>query len=153
MALGDQAMHVICKIIKNNTKFAELDISKNCFTNAGLKQLARVLQSHNKTLVHLSLGGNNIQTEGAVCLFRSLIGHESLTSLDLANNDCYKNKVKIGAKGAEELSTMLKHPMCLISNLDLTDNALTSEALTHVIQGVRACKTLVSLNLAQNDLG
>ena len=43
MALGDQAMHVICKIMKNNTKFAELDISKNCFTNAGLKQLARVL--------------------------------------------------------------------------------------------------------------
>ena len=37
MALGDQAMHVICKIMKNNTKFAELDISKNCFTNIGLK--------------------------------------------------------------------------------------------------------------------
>jgi len=37
MALGDQAMHVICKIMKNNSKFAELDISKNCFTNTGLK--------------------------------------------------------------------------------------------------------------------
>lgn len=79
--------------------------------------------------MHLSLGGNNIQTEGAIALFRSLIGHESLTSLDLANNDCYKNKVKIGAKGAEELSAMLRHKMCMISNLDLTDNALTSEAL------------------------
>ena len=133
MALGDQAMHVICKIMKNNTKFAELDISKNCFTNAGLKQLAKVLQNHNKTLVHLSLGGNNIQTEGAITLFRSLVGHESLTSLDLANNDCYKNKVKIGAKGAEELATLLRHPMCLISNLDLTDNALTLEALNFVI--------------------
>ena len=43
--------------------------------------------------------------------------------------------------------------MCLISNLDLTDNALTTEALQHVITGVRACKSLVSLNLAQNDLG
>jgi len=88
-----------------------------------------------------------------VALFRSLVGHESLTSLDLANNDCYKNKVKIGAKGAEELCLLLKHPMCLISNLDLTDNALTSEALSFVIQGVRACKSLISLNLAQNDLG
>ena len=60
MALGDQSLSVICKIIKNNTKFAELDLSKNCFTNAGLKQLARVIQTNNKTLVHLSLGGNNI---------------------------------------------------------------------------------------------
>jgi len=60
MALGDQAVHVICKIIKNSTKFAELDLSKNCFTNVGLKQLAKVLQSHNNTLVSLRLGGNNI---------------------------------------------------------------------------------------------
>ena len=153
MALGDQAVHVICKIVKNNTKFAELDLSKNCFSNVGLKQLARVLQSSNSSLVHLSLGGNNIQTEGAVQLFRSLVGHTSLTSLDLANNDCYKNKVKIGAKGAEELSVLLRHPMCLISNLDLTDNALTTDALHHVITGVRACKSLVYLNFSQNDLG
>ena len=81
------------------------------------------------------------------------MGHESMTSLDLSNNDCYKNKVKIGNKGAEELSALLKHPMCLLSHLDLTDNALTIEALQHVISGVRACKSLVSLNLSQNDLG
>jgi len=37
MALGDQAVHVICKIIKNNSRFSELDLSKNCFTNAGIK--------------------------------------------------------------------------------------------------------------------
>jgi hypothetical protein len=44
MALGDQSIHIVCKIIKNNDKFSELDLSKNCFTGAGLKQLARVLQ-------------------------------------------------------------------------------------------------------------
>ena len=71
----------------------------------------------------------------------------------MANNDCYKNKVKIGAKGAEELNLLLRHPMCLVSNLDLTDNSMTIDALHHVISGVRACKSLVSLNLASNDLG
>jgi len=86
--------------------------------------------------------------EGAISLFKSLVGHPSMTSLDLANNDCYKNKVKIGAKGAEELGCLLRHPMCLISHLDLTDNALTSEALQHVISGVKACRSLISLNLA-----
>ena len=66
-------------------------------------------------------------------LFRSLVGHESMTSLNLANVDCYKNKVKLGARGAEELGILLKQPMCLVAHLDLTDNALTTEALQHVI--------------------
>lgn len=84
---------------------------------------------------------------------KSLTGHESLVSLNLANNDCYKNRIKISAKGAEELCQLLRHPLCLISHLDLTDNALTVDAMHHIISGVRACKSLISLNLAQNDLG
>ena len=111
------------------------------------------MQHQNETLIHLSLGGNSIAVDGSISLFKSLCGHPSLTSLNLANNDCYKNKVKIGAKGAEELGNLLKHPLCLISHLDLTDNALTSEALQHVISGVKACRSLISLNLSQNDLG
>lgn len=153
MALGDQSIQVVCKILKNNTKFAQVDLSKNCFTNNGLKQLAKVLQKDNSTVVHLNLGGNSIQTEGAVVLLKSLTGHVSLTSLNIANNDCYKNKVKIGAKGAEELGNLLHNPMCLLSHLDLTDNALTLDALHNVISGVRACKSLLYLNLTQNDLG
>ena len=35
----------------------------------------------------------------------------------------------MGQKGAEELGNLLKDPMCLISHLDLTDNALSSEAI------------------------
>ena len=58
-----------------------------------------------------------------------------MTSLNFANIDCYKNKVKLGTKGAEELGNLLRHPMCLISSLDLSDNAMTTEALQHVIQG------------------
>lgn len=71
----------------------------------------------------------------------------------MANNDCYKNKIKIGAKGAEELLNMLSDPNCLISNLNLTDNALTNEALNFVITGVQKCKSMSILNLSQNDIG
>ena len=120
-------------MIKNSGKFAELDLSKNCFTGESMKLLAPTLELHNTSLVHLSLGGNSIQTDGAIHLFRCLQGHESLVSLNLANTDCYKNKIKIGTKGAEELSALLSHPMCLISNLDLTDNSLTVDGLHHVI--------------------
>jgi len=41
----------------------------------------------------------------------------------------------------------------LISHLDLTGNTLPPEALGYVIEGVNACSSLVSLNLASNGLG
>ena len=103
LALGDSALSVVTKILRNNKKFAQVDLSKNNFSCSGLKQLASVIERHNTTIVHLNIGGNAIQIEGTTHLFRCLQGHPSLTSLDLANNDCYKNKIKIGAKGAEEL--------------------------------------------------
>ena len=60
MALGDTAMNVVARILKNNTKFSQLDLSKNCFSNTGLKQLGQVLARHNSTIVHLNIGGNHI---------------------------------------------------------------------------------------------
>ena len=152
LALGDASMTVVAGILRNNKKFAQVDVSKNTFTCSGLKQLANCLAKHNNTVVHLNIGGNAIQIDGSIHLFRSLTGHPSLTSLDLANNDCYKNKIKIGAKGAEELQYMLSDKNCLISNLNLSDNALTTEALNFVISGVQKCKSLISLNLSQNDI-
>jgi len=41
----------------------------------------------------------------------------------------------------------------LISHLDLTGNTLPPEALGYVIEGVNACRSLVSLNLTSNSLG
>ena len=37
LALGDASLTVITRILKNNKKFAQVDISKNCFTCIGLK--------------------------------------------------------------------------------------------------------------------
>ena len=48
---------------------------------------------------------------------------------------------------------MLESPLCLISNLDLTDNALTVEALNHILKGMQKCQSLISINLTQNDIG
>ena len=39
LALGDTSMQVVARILKNNSQFAQVDLSKNCFSNAGLKQL------------------------------------------------------------------------------------------------------------------
>lgn len=99
----------------------------------------------------MNIGGNHIGPEGTTHLFQSLENHPSLVSLDLANNDCYKNKIKIGQKGAEALKNLLTQKQCIISTLNLMDNALTSDSLIHILEGTRNCQSLVSLDLTQND--
>lgn len=128
-------------------------MSKNAFTNVGLKALSTVLKKDNSTVVHINIGGNNIQSDGATKFFKALESHTSIVSINFSNSDCYKNKVKMGTKGAECLKKTLLNPNCLISNLDLTDNVLTVDALNHIVSGVKSCNSLVSLNLSQNDLG
>ena len=76
-----------------------------------------------------------------------------MVSLNLANNDCYKNKLKIGQKGAEALNSLLASPTCLLTHLNLTDNALTSESLFNILEGVSRCRSLITLDLTQNDFG
>ena len=60
LALGDSALSVVTKILKNNKKFAQVDLSKNNFSCSGLKQLASIIERHNTTIVHLNIGGNAI---------------------------------------------------------------------------------------------
>ena len=98
--LGDACLQVVAKILKNGESFAHVDLSKNFFTNQGLRVIGETLKKHNTSVIHLKLGGNHISADGASYLFQCLENHPSIVSLDLANNDCYKNKLKIGVKGA-----------------------------------------------------
>ena len=72
MGLGDAALKVVAKILKNNKTFSQVNLSKNIFSNAGLKELALVLANNNNTIVHLNIGANLISIEGATYLFKCL---------------------------------------------------------------------------------
>ena len=41
----------------------------------------------------------------------------------------------------------------LISMINLTDNALSSEGVCYLMEGVRRNPNMISLNLSQNDIG
>lgn len=120
-------------------------------TAQGIKALGQYLKQ-NETIVHLDLGCNSIHSEGAMGFFTVLQNQNSLVSLNLANNDCYKNKVMIGVKGAQALGEMLKTNQ-IMQILDLTDNSLNSDALVYVVDGIKHSRNLVSLNLSHNDIG
>lgn len=49
------------------------------------------------------------------------------------------------------MKTLLTSPRCLLTNLNLTDNAMTSDSLINILEGVSQCPSLITLNLTQND--
>lgn len=49
------------------------------------------------------------------------------------------------------MKALLTSPRCLLTNLNLTDNAMTSDSLINILEGVSQCPSLITLNLTQND--
>eukprot|EP00347_Sterkiella_histriomuscorum_P016174 403354202 len=129
----------------------QYDLRKNAISNEGIKQFVKNL-SFNETLVDLNFGCNQISADGAALLFESLKSHKSIVSISLANNDCYKNKNKIGIKGAQALGELLAQNQ-MIQLLDLADNSIPMEGFNYIIRGLKKAQNLVSLNLSQNDIG
>lgn len=60
---------MVSKILQKSQAFAQVDLSKNDFSNEGLRILAETLRDHNSTVVHLNIGGNPIGPEGTMHLF------------------------------------------------------------------------------------
>jgi len=75
-----------------------LILRKNFITNRGLVSLSKGLLM-NFTIVHVDLGCNQIQGEGAEMFFKAMERQQSIVSISMANTDCYKNKNKMGFKG------------------------------------------------------
>ena len=96
--------------------------------------------------MHLDLGCNSLTSESAEELFTILTKQQSLTSISIANVDCYKNKNKIGVKGAQALGNLIatNHLMTIVN---LADNSLSGESLYYIMEGVKKNPYMVSLNL------
>jgi hypothetical protein len=151
MGLGDLSMKIIGEIIGQN-KHSQIDLSKNIFTDSGLRTFVDAVASSH-TIMSITLNANSITCEGAVYLFQSLQKNQTLTHLELANPDCLANKIKLGNRGAQSFSDYLRSSNCLLSIIDLAGAQLTSEAMMTVFGGITLCRSLVSLNLSSNNIG
>jgi hypothetical protein len=98
MGLGDLSMNIIAEIISQN-KHSQIDLSKNSFTDTGLRTLVNAV-SDSHSVISLILNANQITCEGATYLFSKLEKSRTLTHLELANPDCLASKIKLGNKGA-----------------------------------------------------
>lgn len=147
--LGPNAAQVVGDILKTNKVYAYVKLGKNCFGDEGVTSIIKGIV-FNTTIVHLDLSNNNISQEGCYFILKTLKRHPSLSSLSLASESAL-NRNKIGKIGAVELERFMTGNE-IVGVLNLYSTMLL-EGVNELAEGIKASKSLVSLNIGANQLG
>lgn len=146
--LGPITAEVLGKILKKNSNFSKLELSKNMLGDKGIIALIRQIKD-NKSLIHISIGNNDIRADGANEFFKLLVSNESIISVDLSSTDGL-NKNRIGMIGIAPIREVLMHNP-FIRYLDLADSQIGNDAIMFITEGLRENRTLEYLSLAGNS--
>nr|XP_012599672.1 NACHT, LRR and PYD domains-containing protein 14 isoform X2 [Microcebus murinus]XP_012599674.1 NACHT, LRR and PYD domains-containing protein 14 isoform X2 [Microcebus murinus] len=174
-ALGDGGVKLMSDVLQHPGCTLRSLVLRRChFTSLSSEHLSTCLL-HNKSLVHLDLGSNWLQDDGAKllcdafrhpsctlqdvelmgCVLTSaccldlasvILSNPNLWSLDLGNNDLQDDGVKI-------LCTALRHPDSNIQRLGLAYCGLTSLCCQDLFSTLSSNQKLMKMNLTQNTLG
>ena len=146
--LGVHSAEAVGDILRTNKVYAYVKLAKNCFGDEGVASIIRGVV-FNTTIVHLDLSNNNISPEGCCLILKTLKRHPSLSSLSLAS-DSALNRNRIGKPAAKELERFMTGSE-IMGVLNLYSITLL-EAVNELAQGLKASKSLVSLNIGANQL-
>ncbi|XP_069325595.1 NACHT, LRR and PYD domains-containing protein 14 isoform X2 [Eulemur rufifrons] len=174
-ALGDGGVKIMSDVLQHPECTLQSLVLRRChFTSLSSEYLSACLL-HNKSLIHLDLGSNWLQDDGAKllcdvfrhpscnlqdlelmgCVLTSaccldlasvILSNANLCSLDLGNNDLQDDGVKI-------LCAALRHPDCNIQRLGLAYCGLTSLCCHDLSSILIGNQRLMKMNLTQNTLG
>ncbi|XP_078018657.1 leucine-rich repeat-containing protein 34 isoform X3 [Epinephelus lanceolatus] len=138
--LDDKDVLALSECLRNNKNVAGLDVSYNNISDEGVGHLADLLQEESSVLHSLNLMFNNIQTDGAEVLAKSLQCNSTLVFLSLSGN-------KIENRGAMHLASMLQVNTSLreleLANCDLEEWAV------HFSEMLAVNSSLVELHLGK----
>lgn len=174
--VGDVGVEALCKALKHpQCKLQSLILFDCWLTEACCPHLMDALMSDHCTLKELDLGVNDLGQEGALMLCRafkrpgcqleklrlsrceltevvfgelaSLLksGTPPLKSLDLGVN-------RVGDQGVKHLFDAMRHPSCVLEELDVDLTDLTDACVEDLCAAIRASNTLKRLELPNNSL-
>ncbi|XP_049421970.1 leucine-rich repeat-containing protein 34 isoform X1 [Epinephelus fuscoguttatus] len=139
--LDDKDVLALSKCLRNNKSVAGLDVSYNNISDEGVGHLADLLQEESLALHSLNLMFNNIQTDGAEVLAKSLQCNSTLVSLSLSGN-------KIENRGAMHLASMLQVNTSL-RELELANCDLATQSVIAFAIMLKSNKTLCSVDISR----
>ncbi|GAA6233741.1 leucine-rich repeat-containing protein 34 isoform X1 [Lates japonicus] len=138
--LNNEDVLVLSKCLQNKC-VTGLDVNYNNITGEGVGHLADLLQEENSALRSLDLMFNDILTDGAEILSKSLQSNSTLLSLRLSGN-------KIGNKGAMRLASMLQVNNTL-QELELADCDLATQSVIALTIVLKSNKALRSVDISR----
>lgn len=148
--IGSKSAKVIGNILKNNTNYAFINLSKNTIKDSGALELFTCLKN-SMHIVHLDISSNEITPEGGKVLLKMLETNESLVSLNISSHEgLHRNR--LCTEGGEALSLLLEKNQ-ILTYLNVSGTSLGPDGLALLLRGLESNLILQSLNLANNAIG
>ncbi|XP_059183190.1 leucine-rich repeat-containing protein 34 isoform X2 [Centropristis striata] len=139
--LDDRDALALSKCLRNNQSVTGLDVRYNNITGEGVRHLVDLLQQDSSALKSLNLMFNDIQTDGAEALAKSLQCNSTLLRLTLSGN-------KIQNRGAMHLASMLQLN-CTLQELELAHCDLATQSVIAFAIVLKSNRTLLRVDLSR----
>lgn len=150
--INDDQATSIAEVVKISKSIVRLWLDRNAIKDKGAKELGDALNS-NTSMQYLNISANQINFDGAICIFKGLKVNRTLTSLQFNQNNI--SGPPWGETKQKEIENLSRFAVALQFNktlleLSLADNRMPDTILSHLAKGLGANRTLTSLNLAGN---
>uniref|UniRef100_A0A452SNB7 NLR family pyrin domain containing 13 n=1 Tax=Ursus americanus TaxID=9643 RepID=A0A452SNB7_URSAM len=143
--LGAPSGRYLSDALLENKSLTHLNLRRNNLGDEGVKFLCKALGRPDCSLQNLDLSGCSLSPEGCQELANALRHNRTMKILDIGNNDVQDDGVK-------HLCEILEDPSCALNTLGLEKCNLTPACCQHLSSVLGSSKSLVNLNLLQNDL-
>ncbi|XP_044116085.1 NACHT, LRR and PYD domains-containing protein 13-like [Neovison vison] len=138
-----------CKYLSDalleNKSLTHLNLRRNSLGDEGVKLLCEALSRPDCRLQNLDLSGCSLTAGSCQELANALRHNHNMKILDLGSND-------VRDDGVMHLCEALKDPSCALNTLGLEKCNLMPACCQHLSSVLGSSKSLVHLNLLQNDL-
>ena len=171
-SISDELANDIATIISHNTKLKEIEIIENEIQTTGAVKMMKGLRRidtlkifyfnnnniteeaaddiaavffFNNNLQELNLGGNNLQTSGAITIAKSLtINISSLTKLCINHNN-------INTEAADDIAAVISCNI-YIQELNLSSNNLQASGIVKIARSLQKISSLIKLYINHNSI-
>ncbi|XP_059239400.1 NACHT, LRR and PYD domains-containing protein 13 [Mustela nigripes] len=143
--LGAPSCKYLSDALLENKSLTHLNLRRNSLGDEGVKLLCEALSRPDCRLQNLDLSGCSLTAGGCQELANALRHNHNMKILDLGSND-------VRDDGVIHLCEALKDPSCALNTLGLEKCNLMPACCQHLSSVLGSSKSLVHLNLLQNDL-